>query len=233
VTIKDMIYKASSSFTETLLEQPETGMGYQLIEAKRPDRYSTQKFIVYNAELIIDLNENFQENKKNLLNEGYVSMFRRSDYLDLSLSAVLSRQELKFVRMLYESSMNERGRSSGKRGADDNPPVPANGKDIFVRLSAYENDRRIDIENKCLLNGTYTTTMEDYLNCKRYNDAPIDRYALPNNEKIKWAFHVQPKSYDEYQLGTVQPANGHNGGGIEAFFKNGTSNDTYLKKGLY
>jgi hypothetical protein len=55
-----MIYKALSSFTETLLSRPEAGMGYQRIEAKRTDRYATQKYIVYNADLIVELNESFQ-----------------------------------------------------------------------------------------------------------------------------------------------------------------------------
>jgi len=228
-----MIYKAFSSFTESLLRRPETGMGYQLIEAKRPDRYSTQRFIVYNAELIVDLNDSFQENKRKILNEGYVRMFSKSDYLDLSLSSVLKRQELRSVRMFSESKMDDKGRSSGGRGSIDNDPVYANGEDIFVRLSAYEIDRRIDFKNKCLLDGTYTTTMDDYLSCKRHNDDPVDRYALPNDEEIEWAFHIQPKSYDKYRPGIVQPANGHNGGGIEALFDNGTSNGTYLKKTPY
>jgi hypothetical protein len=228
-----MIYKAFSSFTETLLRKPETGMGYQLIEAKRPDRFYTQRFIVYNAELIVDLNDSFQESKEKIMNEGFVRMFSQSDYLHLSLSSVLKRQELNSVRMFSESKMNDKGRKSGGYGSVDNEPIYANGEEIFVRLSAYENDRRIDLVNKCLLDGTYTTTISDYLLCKRYCDNPVDRYALPNDEEIKWAFHVQPKNYDKYRLGIVQPANGHNGGGTEAFFEKGTSNGTYLKKTPY
>jgi hypothetical protein len=102
-----------------------------------------------------------------------------------------------------------------------------------VRLSAYENDRRIDHFNKKLLDGTYTTTEDDYLTCKKYGDDPVDRYALPNDEEIKWAFHVKPKNWDKYRPGIVQPANGHIGGGIEALFDNGTSVDTYFKKTPY
>lgn len=228
-----MIYKAFSSFTESLLSRPETGMGYQLIEAKRPNRYSTQRFIVYNAELIIDFNDSFQENKRKILNEGYLTMFSKSDHLNLSLTSVLKRRELRSVRMFSESKMDDKGRKSGGSGSVDHEPVYANGEDIFVRLSAYENDRRIDFKNKCLLDGTYATTMDDYLSCKRHNDDPVDRYALPNDEEIEWAFHIQPKSYDKYRPGIVQPANGHNGGGIEALFDNGTSNGTYLKKTPY
>lgn len=179
------------------------------------------------------MDDSFQENKRKILNEGYIKMFSKSDYLNLSLSSVLKRQELRSVRMFSERKMDDKGRSSGGRGSVDNEPVYANGEDIFVRLSAYENDRRIDFKNKCLLDGTYTTTMDDYLSCKRHNDDPVDRYALPNDEEIEWAFHIRPKSYDKYRPGIVQPANGHNGGGIEALFDYGTSNGTYLKKTAY
>jgi len=102
-----------------------------------------------------------------------------------------------------------------------------------VRLSAYENDKRIDFEKKRLKDGTYTTTLYDYISCVKTKDDPVDRYALPNDETIKWAFYVQPKSNDTLQRGIVQPAFGHAGGGIEAYFENGTAENTYLLKKQY
>lgn len=228
-----MIYKALSPLTKSLLSEPETGMGYQLIEAKAPDVNSTQKFIVYNAELIVDFDDQFEKYKRKIVNEGFVRMLSSSDSLDLSLNSVINRQELRSKRFLTDSMIEDKGRSSGGSGSVDNEPVNPNGDDIFVRLSAYANDRRIDFSNKRLLDGSYTTTIDDYLSCKKYNDDPVDRYALPNDEDIEWAFHIQPKSYDKYRPGIVQPANGHSGGGIEALFEQGTSNKTYLKKTPY
>ena len=99
---------------------------------------------------------------------------------------------------------------------------------MFVRLSAYQNDRRIDFENKRLKPGTYPTTRCDYRVCVIYKDDPVDRYALPNDEKVKWAFYVQPKTKDTLQRGIVQPAFGHDGGGIEVYFAAGTSRDTFM-----
>jgi hypothetical protein len=104
---------------------------------------------------------------------------------------------------------------------------------LFVRLSVYENDHRIDFTMKRLKKGTYTTTCQDYKDCVDYKDDPIDRYALPNDDPVKWAFYIQPKNTDELQRGIVQPAFGHEGGGIEAFFENGTSVNTYLAKKPY
>ena len=229
-----MIYKAYSSFIQSLLQLPETGMGYQFIEAiKGSNQYYSQKFIVYNADLIVDYNDSFQTNKRKIISEGYSRILNKSDYISLKQPKLLNRKELKAIRTLSESKMDNKGRHSGGTGAKDNDPIYANGIDIFVRLSAYENDRRVDFINKKLLNGTYTTTEKDYLTCKQYNDDPVDRYALPNDEEIKWAFHVKPKSYDKYRPGIVQPANRHNGGGIEALFDNGTSQGTYFKKTPY
>jgi hypothetical protein len=81
--------------------------------------------------------------------------------------------------------------------------------------------------------GSYTTTMDDYLKCEATNDDPIERYALPGNEKIKFAFHIQPINVDTLQRGNVQNVNGKRGGGKEAYFANGTSNGTFLKQTPY
>jgi hypothetical protein len=38
----------------------------------------------------------------------------------------------------------------------------ANEVEIFVRFSAYEDDKRIDFDNKKRKPGSYTTTEQDY-----------------------------------------------------------------------
>jgi len=75
--------------------------------------------------------------------------------------------------------------------------------------------------------------MEDYLKCKNTNDDPVERYALPSNNKIKFAFYIQPLKTDTLQKGTVQPAKGKRGGGKEAYFAEGTSAGTFLKQTSY
>lgn len=228
-----MIYKAQLQFAQSLLLLPESGMGYQIIDAKRQGRYSTERFIVYNSELIVDYDSDFASYKKQIVNESYTKMFSQSSFIALESPTLVRRSVLSNVRMFSESSMNTKGRRSGGTGAVDNAPIYANGTDIFVRLSAYSDDKRIDFVKMRLKDGTYTTTEADYLACKRHNDDPIDRYALPNDEPIKWAFFVKPKSYDKYRPGIVQPANNHNGGGIEALFDNGTSDGTYIERKPY
>ena len=100
-------------------------------------------------------------------------------------------------------------------------------------LPAFRNDKRIDFEKKKLKKGSYTTTQSDYGVCVEYHDDPVDRYALPNDDSIKWAFYIRPEKIDGLQRGIVQPAFGHEGGGIEAFFENGTSDGTFIETKPY
>ena len=98
----------------------------------------------------------------------------------------------------YRNIVNEL-KNEKERGAIQNIVENANGKEIFVRLSAFDNDRRVDKTNKCLRPGSYTTTKDDYLKCKAGDDDPVERYALPNNDKIKFCFHIQPNTSDKLQ----------------------------------
>jgi hypothetical protein len=214
-----MIFEAKLSLQLNLQELPETGMGYQIIEGTQVGKYVSQRFVVYNSELVVGLDTDFDFNKKRIINEGYSSIKTSSPYLELKDFQIVSRSKIKEFRYLSESKKREKGRYTGGTGATDNQEEYANGDEIFVRLSAYGDDKRIDFENRKLKDGSFTTTYVDYQICKSHIDDPVDRYALPNNEEIKWAFYIQPKSYDKLQRGIVQPAFGHDGGGIEAYFK--------------
>lgn len=228
-----MIFKTNTELRSELISLPETGMGYQLVEAVKLRRNKKQKFIIFNAELIIEVDFLYEVNRSRIFKDGYLNVLNNSFNLDLTNLVVLDRNDLKNQILTSRGKMNEKGRYSGGRGAIDNQQNNANGEDVFIRLSAFENNRRIDSENKCLLPGSYTTTLEDYHLCKKLSDDPVDRYALPNEKQIEWAFYIQPLKQDKYRNGIVQPANSHSGGGIEALFDDGTSKDTYFKKTAY
>ncbi|MDX5479397.1 MAG: hypothetical protein LPJ98_13190, partial [Cyclobacteriaceae bacterium] len=136
-------------------------------------------------------------------------------------------------RKYFNTKSANKGRNSGTNGAIDSPIENASGYESFTRLSAFENDRRIDFENKCLKDGSFTTTYFDYRVCVNFEDDPVDRYALPNDDAIKHAFTIVPEKIDMLQRGVVQPAFGKNGGGIEAYFEKGTSIGTYKGKSKY
>lgn len=219
-----MIRKLRTSQVQELLRLPESGMGYQLIEAETGFYGTRNKYLVLNSQMIID-------DTPQILNE--VKSVFKSGYRTVLFSA--SEVELKNIR-LVENISNYRVKAfsaSKQTGAIHQPVVFANGTEVFTRLSAYEDDYRVDTVNKKLVPGSFSTTFDDYQYCKNNNINPVERYALPNDEEIKWAFHIRPLKTDSLQRGIVEPANNQNGGGIEAYFKKGTSNNTFLEKTAY
>ena len=75
--------------------------------------------------------------------------------------------------------------------------------------------------------------LNDYLSCKYTKDNPVERYALPNNDEIKFVFYIQPVKTDTLQRGIVQPTNENISGGKEVYSELGTDIDTYKGQILY
>lgn len=182
-----MIYKAYLSDTKKFLSLPETGMGYQIFEAKKFGEPYKDKFVVYNAQLVIDLDDKFIEFKRQAFTKGFSNILNESEGLPVNTDTIslLPKNLILESRFLSESKKSNKKRHSGEKGAKDNPKESADGKEIFVRLSAYEDDKRIDLVNNRLKEGAYTTILSDYFDCVNTQDDPVDRYALPNDEIIK------------------------------------------------
>jgi hypothetical protein len=220
-----MIFKLLPYQQQELISMPETGMGYQLIQARFKGEFNPKELIVLNEQLVVE--DNFQT--KNYLNEIFSKGF------NLSVKNA-SYKELTGIKLLNESkSFNAFEENDDQAGpAKENPTVTyPDGKTYYVRLSAYEDDRRIDKKNNCLLPGSYTTTKKDYESCVNDKDDPVERYALPNEEKIEWAFHILADVKDGYRFGTVKPEFRKRGGGRECYFENGTSFGTFKKQTSY
>lgn len=230
-----MIYKLYPLDSNTLVHRPETGMGYQVVEAAKFGTTEMKRFIVYNSELAVNLDTEFKSYKRQIITEGFSKILNKSNELILATNSirVLNKSEVREFKGIIENKSADKKRHTGGTGAKENSKENANGTEVFVRISAYEDDKRIDFENKKLKPGSYTTTEQDYKDCFSTNDDPVDRYALPNDESLNWAFYIKPKINDTLQRGIVQPAFDHKGGGIEAYFENGTSNDTYYQKKSY
>ncbi len=225
-----MIYKAYSSDTNKLTSLPETGMGYQIIDGQLTGSTTTKRYVVYNADLIVDLDNDFQRNRQLIIVRGYTLISNAANLLNIKTESIklITKRSLYESKSLSQTKINVNKRQSGGNGAIDSPKEKADGKEFFVRISAYQNDKRIDFVKNRLKEGSFTTTLHDYLSCVRTKDDPVDRYALPNDETIKWSFYIKPKSNDSLQRGIVQPAFEHEGGGIEAYFESGTSENTYF-----
>jgi hypothetical protein len=220
-----MIFKLFPNQQDELKSMPETGMGYQLIQARFKGEYTLKEFIVLNEELIVENNYQKKDYLKEIFSKGFNFSIRSALYRDLKEIKLVS--ETKSFKA-FEENDDETG------PAKENSTVAyPDGKTYYVRLSAYDDDKRIDKKNNCLLPGSFTTTKKDYENCISEKDDPVERYALPNEEKIEWAFHILPDTKDGYKYGTVKPEFGKGGGGKECYFENGTSFGTFKKQTAY
>lgn len=217
-----MYFKLSSQQEIDLLNLPETGMGYQIIEARKPGNYKQEFFLVLNSEIVIEMNGYESDFVMKVMMEGIASIKANAEIISLYSISVFSK--MRFQDVVTES------KNDNERGAIENQVVLATGEEGFARLSAFDNDRRVDKVNKCLRAGSFSTTEEDYLKSKTTNDDPVERYALPMNDKVKFAFYIRPQKIDTMQRGIVQPAYGKRGGGIEAYFEKGTVQGTLVKQ---
>lgn len=246
-----MHYRASPKFVEQLLNQPETGMGYQIIETKFISR---SRFLVYNSEILIQIPFDFNFNRNYYfgyrasdIEIGYltfIDQFTKHGYdfivnnskedVFFFFDRVIQKSELIQTECNDPNRIIKYKRSTGTIGAANGKEEVIDKLECFSRLTPFKDDKRIDYVAKKYMPGTYATTTTDYLTCIITNDDPIDRYALPSDIPIKYAFHCVPAvNKDRVQRGTVQPAFNHCGGGLEAFFKYGTSDNTFLLRTSY
>jgi len=74
-------------------------MGYQLIEGKLISEQTTMKYIVYTCELAVDFDEQFQTNRRQIIDKGF------SNILNEARSLLVYSDSIKLVSrsMLFES----------------------------------------------------------------------------------------------------------------------------------
>jgi hypothetical protein len=197
--------------TKMLTRQPETGMGYQIVEAMTKDDKRTRG-IVYNAELFF----REDESRTILLTTSYPDVLKR---------AAKSPGEFKALQVLTRSAaplaLTERKAADAKaKPAKDADVEKTNADEVFKRFSAFQNDNRRMADGSWSA-GTYATTEEDANNVKTGKDA-VERYALPNADPACYVFTGRPAKDTDIRRGIVEPAFGRKGGGVEVIFPKGT-----------
>lgn len=96
--------------------------------------------------------------------------------------------------------------------------------EVLKRFSAYRNDHRLTAGGG-FQPGTYTTTAADALHAPTGSRA-VERFALPNPAPAIYLFTIHLSAGWPVQRGTVQPANGQPGGGVEVILTAGSPNGT-------
>jgi hypothetical protein len=209
------MYQLTQEERRSLLRQPESGMGYQIVDAQTTD-YRTKRGIVLNAELL-KLDEDTLSDSIELLTKSHAQALRTAS------GSYGKFRALTVVRDPRTTVLSKREAKAGG-GADEGADEKTKEDEVFYRFSAFENDNRVTPE-KGLLPNTYATTKDDGDKVKTGKEA-VERYALPNDDPASYRFTVKPKKDTKLKKGIVQPANGHVGGGVEVIFTDGTDKDT-------
>lgn len=209
--------KLTSPQTSDLLDQPETGMGYQTVEVDLRDRLTPQRGVVLNAELLV-----WDTEAPTLRSKRFESLLAGASSTEAR--DIRSLEVIRPSRRLAGFVSERSGTSEHTGPASEGNPEETEAGEVFARFTAYQNDRRIT-SGKGLRPGTYATTEEDAKNVKTGSDA-VERYALPDPAPAIYDFRIDPLEGTVLRRGIVQPAFGHGGGGVEVRFDNGTDDGT-------
>lgn len=209
------MYYLNEAQQRSLLSQPETGMGYQLVEL------TTLTFrkvvgVAYNAEVVLERNEPEQRRLFLALASGILLKSHGQAVREVRL---LSSASAEFRAFMLSEPKAAYALAHGP--AKDAPVVPTKAGEVFKRFSAYANDHRIEADGS-LKPGTYATTEADARQVRTGKEA-VARYALPNPEPAVNVFTIRPVAATAIQYGIVQAAYGQPGGGVEVIFTNGTT----------
>ncbi len=199
----------------SLIHQPESGMGYQTVEVEYQS--TKRKATVYNAELLM-----WEQEPRTMLVEAFETLISKASVSETEF--IKSIRVISPPKVVVESIAGKLLKELRGIPATEGDSRKTKEKDVFMRFTAYVNDRRITAE-KGLLPGTYATTEADSRNVKTGAEA-VERYALPDPRPAKYRYRIDPLKDTVYREGIVQPAYGHKGGGVEVIFDNGTGKDT-------
>lgn len=209
------MYALSPDETRSLLRQPESGMGYQVVDAATFNG-PTKRGVAYNAELLT-LDEDRHRDKLIMLSTSLSEALRTANG---------TTGEFRALTVVHDARTTMLAKREAKAGggASEAEADKTKDGDGFYRFSAFANDRRVTADNG-LLPDTFATTEEDGAKVKTGNEA-VERYALPNDDPASYRFKIKPLKDTSIKKGVVQPANNHQGGGVEVIFTAGTTKDT-------
>jgi hypothetical protein len=215
-----------------LVDLPETGMGFQIVEAFAGGR--DIPFLIFNSEQAFDLSEIQLEvgnDPATVLRNGLniVELLRSSPTVTLfsapqphSFRLLGSRISMPPVAPILAAT------SSAPQAALASSlvkHVSLTARRTFHRFSAFNPDRRVDQTTGSFLPGTYAAP-ESEVPFVPTGFTAVGRFALPNNQPASHHYLIDAPPGTQVDFGTVAPSFGQAGGGVEAYFHNGVVNAT-------
>lgn len=208
--------KLSETDIQRFVGMPELGMGYQLVSC--PDgRSNFNHYILLNCSILVS-----DEELRDISVARRLSAASSANSFEKLLAELSTAEDVDLsndwdaFQAIARVGISARwpGSSSGKK-LHSSPPFlrQLTAEKPCVRFSAFENDRRI-LPGGEVVPGTYATPLLELRHCDTGFGA-CGRYALPNPAPAIWLFVISVDAGKDYLCGTVAPAFGQAGGGLE------------------
>lgn len=209
---------------------PETGMGFQIVEAHV--RGKARPLLVFNASEAIDISqlglEMSQEPDAILRNGLRIINAMKNDIVnsrpmapDTSGFKLLSSRIPIVAAALAAVSPVAAPVAALPSSLVKTVILTANR--VFHRFSAYKPDMRVDPSTGNFLAGTYAAPASE-VPFVPTGFAAVGRFALPVNLPASHHYQIEAPAGTLVHFGTVAPAFGQAGGGVEALFTNAVTN---------
>ncbi len=221
------VWNLNEQAIKSLSELPETGMGFQIVEAICWGE--TRPFIIFNSELAIDISALglIRSDDPSVFLKNGLSIIESLKGHRETLFSAPSPHSFKLLssRISTEPSYISKGVAPLYASMPSSlvKKVILRENRIFHRFSAFNPDRRVDPLTGDFLPGTYATT-ESEVPFVPSGFAAVGRFALPNNLPASNHYVIEAPEGITVEFGTVAPAFGQAGGGVEAYFQSAVKN---------
>ena len=224
-------YEVPQHFATAARGCPEINMGYQVVELSAPPALSQKGgeygFLVGGCYFVprreVDIYT--EENKAVRFIETPLPHVEQLSAFD-RFSGIPTDMIPKRLRLRVTNDLRHVLRKDhmiATRGQQEEyPPFQEKTQrdDVFYRLSAFPDDKRIGSDGS-LVPGTYATTQTDYEKAVPSGLAAVGRYALPCRLPAMYVWRIHPPPRTVVAYGTVLANFGLAGGGVEALFPAG------------
>jgi hypothetical protein len=215
--------------TDELLKLPETGMGFQLVEATIWG--SLKPLLVLNGERAVDLSEaglTEGDDPATVLRNGLRIIETMKGDVKLTMIAAPGPHSFRLLQARI-------GPAAGAVGTPLRHSVAAvipsslikhdtlKANRLFYRYSAFKTDKRVDPSTGSFVAGTYATPGSE-IPFVPTGFVAVGRFALPNTLPASFRHEIEAPLGTSVEFGTVAPAFGQAGGGVEAYFATAVTN---------
>ena len=222
------MWNLGDSAMNALASLPETGMGFQFVEATI---WGTRTpLIVFNSERAIDLSQIELvpgDDPATILRNGLRVIAALKADIVQTVFAAPGPHSFRLLQArvgpLPATATTVAGAIATALPSSLVKHVTLTANRVFYRYSAFNPDRRVDPVTGDFLAGTYAAP-ESEVPFVPTGFLAVGRFALPNILPASHRYEITAPAGTAVDFGTVAPAFGQAGGGVEAYFPNAVTN---------